>query len=284
MYSKTIMIVATLVSMPVAMVELALADQQPAKPSIAVLGTGDMGDSFGPRLASLGYRVIYGSRNPDSQRVQALVKETGHGASSNTNTRAASDADVILLAIGARGVESVVTSLQDIEGKPIIDMTWPPTYTGEDGYDIISIDTSNAERIQSWQPDAKVVKAFGTIGSQIVDNPQQAGGLVSIPIASDHRDAKETAAQIAFDLGMDPVDAGPLRMARHIESMMMLYMVPHYQNQDAGWEFYFRRTSYWRCNSYEGGEFEEGAPEAVDANDFAIMPSHHEPIGKCPDT
>lgn len=37
-----------------------------------------MGDSFGPRLAELGYTIIYGSRNPDSQRVAALVEKTGN--------------------------------------------------------------------------------------------------------------------------------------------------------------------------------------------------------------
>ena len=32
--------------------------------TVAIIGTGDLGDSFGPRLAKLGYRVVYGSRNP----------------------------------------------------------------------------------------------------------------------------------------------------------------------------------------------------------------------------
>ena len=36
------------------------------KETVAVIGTGDMGDSLGPRFARLGYRVVYGSRDPGS--------------------------------------------------------------------------------------------------------------------------------------------------------------------------------------------------------------------------
>jgi hypothetical protein len=32
--------------------------------TVAVIGTGDMGDSLGPKLSEAGYRIIYGSRDP----------------------------------------------------------------------------------------------------------------------------------------------------------------------------------------------------------------------------
>jgi phosphoglycerate dehydrogenase-like enzyme len=34
--------------------------------TIAIIGTGDLGDSFGARLAALGYRIVSGSRTPYS--------------------------------------------------------------------------------------------------------------------------------------------------------------------------------------------------------------------------
>ena len=45
--------------------------------TIAIIGTGDLGDSLGARLAGLGYTIVYGSRTPDSDRVKALVATTG---------------------------------------------------------------------------------------------------------------------------------------------------------------------------------------------------------------
>jgi ketol-acid reductoisomerase len=64
--------------------------------TVAVIGTGDMGDSLGLRFAGLGYRVVYGSRNPESDRVKALVKMTGKNASATTQMEAAQQADIVL--------------------------------------------------------------------------------------------------------------------------------------------------------------------------------------------
>ena len=50
------------------------------KETIAVIGTGDLGDSIGGRLAELGYKVVYGSRTPNSDRVKAVLVKTGHDA------------------------------------------------------------------------------------------------------------------------------------------------------------------------------------------------------------
>ena len=67
--------------------------------TIAIIGTGDLGDSFGQRLARLGYTVVYGSRTPDSDRVKAVVTLTGHGSSATTQVEAAQQGDIIFLPI-----------------------------------------------------------------------------------------------------------------------------------------------------------------------------------------
>ena len=167
------------------------------KETIAVLGTGDMGGSFGPSLAKLGYKIIYGSRSPESDRVAALINRTGHGALAATNEDAARQADLVLLALPWRPMETILESAGELEGKIIIDLTWPDYRIAEDGYDQMTMATSGAEQIQQWLPKALVVKAFGTLGSYVIDTPDAAGGPVSVPIASDHRYAKEVTAKIA---------------------------------------------------------------------------------------
>lgn len=254
---------------------------QSDKEVIAIIGTGDMGDSFGPRLADLGYTIIYGSRNPDSERVTALVEKTGYGASAMTSDKAGRNADIVLLAIPWEPMEQIIKSLGDMEGKTIIDLSWPASELAEDGYYEMTVKPSGAEVIQSWIPKAMVVKAFGTTGTNIIDDPNEAGGMVTIPIASDHRRAKEVTARIAAELGLDPVDAGPLRMARNIEAMMELYVVPHIQGRETGWEFYFRRTNYWQCNSYTGSEDVDGGLSEEDVADLPDMPRTHSAPEPC---
>jgi predicted dinucleotide-binding enzyme len=247
---------------------------------VAVIGTGDMGDSLGPRFAELGYRVVYGSRSPDSDKVKALLKKTGGSASATTQMEAAQQGDIVLLLIPWPAMEKVAQSLGSLDGKIVIDVSMPFDQ-GEDGYPKHLLETSSAEMIQAWNPGAKVVKTFATLGSQVIDEPLIEGGIVSLPIASDHKDAKEEVARIVAAMGLDPVDFGPLRMSRDIEIMQMIYMIPLVQNRPQHWEFFFRRSSHYGC--YRSDEYTtEGLVPPVDDNDLAEFPELGDTPTPCP--
>jgi len=244
--------------------------------TIAIIGTGDLGDSLGQSLANLGYPVIYGSRAPNSEKAKAIIAKTGKGAIAVSQKEAARRGDIVFLPIGWPAMETVAKDLGNLDGKIVVDPSLPWSQ-GEDGYPKVSVDPSSAELIQQWNPGAKVVKAFGTMGSMIIDNPKAAGGLVTIPVASNHRDAKERVAKLIDEMGLDPVDFGPLRMARSIEAMGIIYMIPLIRHQKAEWEFYFRRNADWVCRFQE-----EWADPVYDADDRAVMPSSQEPSAPCP--
>lgn len=242
---------------------------------VAIIGTGDMGDSLGPRFAKLGYRVIYGSRNPSSEKVQALVARTGKNATATTQKDAAQQGDIILTLVPWPPMEKVAQSLGNLDGKIILDASMP-FQQGEDGYPEKMLETSSAEMIQGWNPGAKVVKVFATMGAFIIDDPSVVNGPVSIPITSDHRDAKEKVAKIVAAMGLDPVDFGPLRMAREIETLQMIYMIPLVQRRADAWEFYFRRANYWECL------WEDDFSEPVfDADSLADFPETQGPARLC---
>ena len=238
--------------------------------TVAVIGTGDMGDSLGPRFAELGYRVVYGSRTPESDKVKALVKKTGKNASATTQMAAAQQGDIVLLLVPWPPMETVAQNLGNLDGKIVVDVSMP-LEQDEDGYPSHLLQTSSAEMIQDWNPGAKVVKAIGTMGSYLIDDPSAAGGMVTIPVASDHREAKEKVAGIVAALGLDPVDFGPLRMSRNIEVMQLIYMIPLSQNRPEGWEFYFRRNDYYGCYLDRGSNV-EGLVPVYDSEDLAVFP------------
>ena len=145
-------------------------------------------------------------------------------------------------------MSDVARQLGDLSGKIVVDVSMP-FEQGKDGYPQSMLETSSAEMIQAWNPGARVVKAFATQGSGIIDEPLAAGGVISVPIASDDPKAKLKVASIADALGLDPVDFGPLRMARSIEQLQMIYMIPYVQRRKAMWEFNFRRSNYWACHA-----------------------------------
>jgi predicted dinucleotide-binding enzyme len=249
--------------------------------TVAVIGTGDMGDSLGPRFAELGYRVIYGSRKPESEKVRALIELTGKNASATIPAEAARQAGIVVTAVPWPAMETVAQNLGDLAGKIVIDISMP-FRQGQDGYPEHLLKTSSAEHIQGWNPGAKVVKAFASMGSQLVDDPLVEGGPVTVPIASNDRDAKEKVAAIVAGMGLDPVDFGPLRMSREIEILQMIYMIPLVQNRPENWEFYFRRSNYYGCYQ-SGGSTSEGLAPAFDADNLAVFPPHGEMPTPCPD-
>jgi len=79
--------------------------------TVAVIGTGDMGDSLGPRFAELGYRVVYGLRSPERDKVKALVEKTGKNASATTQMEAAQQGDIVLALVPWPAMETVVQNL-----------------------------------------------------------------------------------------------------------------------------------------------------------------------------
>jgi hypothetical protein len=208
---------------------------------VAIIGTGDMGDSLGPLFAEQGHQVVYGSRDPASEKVTALVTRTGNGASAATQMAAAQAGDIVLLAIPWPAMGTVARSLGNLDGKIIIDVSMP-WQQADDGYPEISLSTSSGEMIQEWNPGSKVVKTLASAGAEIFDDVLAAGGPITMPLASDHREAKERVAEIIAAMGLDPVDFGPLRMGRYIEALQLIYMIPVVQRRTTKWEFYFRRT------------------------------------------
>ena len=115
------------------------------------------------------------------------------------------------------------------------------------------------------------------MSSMIIDRPDTLDGIVTIPLASDYRDAKERVALMVDELGLDPVDFGPLRMARQIESMQMIYLIPILQGRTEEWEFFFRRNADWVC---KWGE--DWSTPVFDADKLAEMSDKQDPPIPCP--
>ncbi len=206
--------------------------------TIAVIGTGRMGAAAGPRLAEAGHTVIYGTRDPSADKIGELLSRTPRGTALSQED-AVRSSDVILLAIPWFATEEFFKTNSPWDGKLIMDMVNASTM-GEDGLLEMSVDTSAGELIQSWAPGATVVKTFNTVSYHIIADPGIARDLVTIPLASDDRAAKERVAEIVASIGMEPFDAGPLRFSRALEHMSTLHMVPYLQDRwEDAYEFYF---------------------------------------------
>jgi predicted dinucleotide-binding enzyme len=169
------------------------------KHRVTIVGQGNVGGALARGLARAGYDI----RTADSDPVAARD--------------AAGWGDLIILAVPYSAIDAVLAALgRAIDGKVVVDVTNALT---ADHRLAVGFTTSGAEELQRKAPAAKVVKAFNTVFAQHMDTGHVKGQPLSLLAASDHPAAKAAVEALGRDLGFDPVDAGPLRNARWLESL-----------------------------------------------------------------
>lgn len=151
------------------------------KETIAVIGTGRVGSALGPRLAELGYPVIYGSRTPASDKLASLLARSSADSRAELPGDAAAAASIVILAVPWQAVDATLNRMASLDGKIIIDVTNALRMNAQRMMEM-SVDTSAGEIIQQRLPRARIVKAFNAMGAHVMADPAAAGGPVTVPL------------------------------------------------------------------------------------------------------
>ncbi|MFZ0592407.1 MAG: NADPH-dependent F420 reductase [Bryobacteraceae bacterium] len=206
---------------------------------IGIIGAGNVGGTLGLGWAKRGHQVVFGSRNPGSKEVRDLVRKAGGGTSAAANKEAVERSEVVVLATPWPATKEAVSSLP-LTGKVVIDATNPvsPDLSGL----VLGTTTSAAEQVAQWARGADVVKAFNTVGFNVMARPEFAEGKAVMFYCGDNSTAKKTVHQLVSDLGFDARDAGPLTQARYLEPFAMLWITLAFK-QAYGLEFGFKLMS-----------------------------------------
>ncbi len=208
--------------------------------TVAIIGTGRMGGAFGKLFSGAGYKVVYGSRNPADEKVQSLAKATP-GAVAMSQKDAGAKANIVVLATPWNATEAALKGMGDLTGKLILDPTNAISF-GKEGSGM-AVDTSAGELIRDWAKGASVVKAFNTVGYFVIADPKALDGKVSVFLAGDDTAAKEKAFAMVNALGFEATDVGPMKNARVLEGMSLLYMTPFMSGKaDQRFEWAVRRS------------------------------------------
>ena len=189
---------------------------------VGILGSGLMGGKLGTLFARAGHEVVF-SYARSEEKLKMLARDARGKARSGTPREAAQEADAVLLAVHWSRIEDVLNQTGDLSGKVVVTCSLP--MNDDDTELVVAHTSSGAEELAKMTPKSRIVAAFNTVPSEVLFGVYEAKRKASRPSLvyyGDDESAKGVAAELIRDVGFDPVDAGPLRIARYTEPFALL--------------------------------------------------------------
>jgi 8-hydroxy-5-deazaflavin:NADPH oxidoreductase len=198
---------------------------------VGILGSGLMGAKLGTIFARAGHEVVF-SYARSNDKLKKLARDANGKARAGTPGEAAQEADAVLLAVHWSRVDDVLKQAGNLSGKTILTCSLP--MDAGDTKLIIANSSSGAEELAKKVPRAHVVSAFNTVPSEVLFAVYEARRKATRPsllYCGDDESAKTAAAELIRDTAFDPIDAGPLRIARYTEPFALLVAQLAYEGE-----------------------------------------------------
>jgi len=195
--------------------------------NIGILGSGDVAKTLGAGFLRHGHAVTLGTRDPKKLAEWQAQNPAGKVGSF---AAAAGFGEIVVLAVkGAIALDALeLVGPAQLRGKVVIDTTNPiapaPPVNGVLKF-FTSLDDSLMERLQRAHPDVRFVKAFNSVGSPKMVNPQYAAGRPTMFICGNDAAAKRSVAGVLDQFGWETLDMGSVEAARAIEPLCILWCI-----------------------------------------------------------
>lgn len=191
-------------------------------------GTGQLGSGLALRFTQAGYRVIIGSRSPENaaqavEKLKAAHPDLKFDLTGTDNRTAAGEAEIVILTVHYEHLTALLGQLKAATGgKMVISTINPLTFAGGKAGLLPVAANSVAELVQEHLPEAKVTAAFNTVSAALLSNLAKPLDE-DILVAGDDKAARSEVAHLVDAIpGLQGVEAGPLRIARYLEEMIVL--------------------------------------------------------------
>jgi predicted dinucleotide-binding enzyme len=205
-----------------------MANGRLAHMRVGVMGSGEVGRRLAEGFSARSHAAMIGSRDPSKAELRDWLSGDGSGVEAGSFEQAAAHGELIVLAVlGSAAEEAIADAGPDnFRGKVVIDAMNPLDFSG--GFPpklSISGEDSLGERVQRALPDARVVKAFNTIGNPYFVDPSFSEGQPTMLIAGDDQEAKDTVRDVLTDFGWsDTLDIGGIEGSRELEAICIVWV------------------------------------------------------------
>ena len=188
--------------------------------NISIVGLGNMASALADRALAGGNAVEIIGRDPAKANELAAALDGATVGAAGT----APAGDIVVLAVPYASAAAVVSKYGDaLDGKVIVDITNP---AAPDSKGFVTPDgSSGAQEIAKAAPaGTHVVKAFNTLFANVLAAGSAEGRPLDVFIAGDDAQAKARVSAFIESLGLRPMDAGQLPMARALENVALLQL------------------------------------------------------------
>jgi 8-hydroxy-5-deazaflavin:NADPH oxidoreductase len=209
-----------------------MSDQSHFK--VGLLGSGEVAQALATGFLKHGHPVMLGTR--DLAKL-ADWKSQHPGAEVGSFAAAAAFGEMAVLAVkGPVALEAVrLAGAENLAGKVVMDATNPiadgPPTNGVLPF-FTSYSDSLMERLQREFPAVHFVKAFNSVGSDLMVNPEFQHGPPTMFYCGNNEAAKGRVRAIIEQFGWEPADMGQAESARALEPLCLLWCLPGFLNND----------------------------------------------------
>ena len=148
---------------------------------------------------------------------------------------------VVLATLGVANESALkMAGPERLRGKVVIDATNPLDFSqGMPPRLALGHTDSGGEQVQRWLPDARVVKAFNTVGNAHMVKPDFPDGPPDLFICGNDDAAKKTVSDLVAGLGWPTtLDVGGIDGSRVLEPMCILWVA--YGLRSGTWNHAFK--------------------------------------------
>ena len=202
---------------------------------VGILGSGDVGIQLANGFLALNHKVKIGTRDQSKQNITNWLEQNSN-ASTGSFEETAAFGDLIIIATLWAATPDVInlSNKNNFTGKTVIDVTNPLDFSkGMPPTLSIGHTDSAGETVQRLLPQAKVVKAFNTVGNAHFYHPNFPGGPPTMFICGNDSESKKQVTSILKDFGWETLDTGGIEASRLLEPLAMIWIL-HYFKTNTG--------------------------------------------------
>ena len=198
---------------------------------IGILGSGIVGRVLGSAFIAEGHEVVLGTRNVEKDEVVKWLAENPGAKAGSFEDTAAFGATIVLATSGDITAGVIKTAgIKNFNGKVVIDAANPIDHTRPPVNGVLPYFTTTheslMEQLQKLLPDAKLVKAFNSVGNGFMYKPDFGGQKPTMFICGNDEEAKKIVTGILDAFGWETADMGKAESARAIEPLCILWCIP----------------------------------------------------------